>query len=93
MKSATTVKLPPSLKRRVKPLARAAGLTPHAWMVEALADQVERAEQRALFVAEAVASRRQVEDTGLAYEADAVFDYLRARVRGKKVARPRPVKV
>jgi predicted transcriptional regulator len=93
MKSATTVKLPLSLKKRVKPLARASGLTAHAWMVEALADQVERAERRAEFVAEAVASRQQVEASGLAFEADAVFDYLRARVSGSRAARPRASKV
>lgn len=93
MKSATTVKLSTSLKKRIKPLARAEGVTPHAWMVEALAEQVVQAEQRTAFVAAALESRRQVEASGLAWEAAAVFDSMRARVRGKKATRPRPVRV
>ena len=57
MSVATTVKLPPKLKKRISPLAKAAGKSDHAWMVDALAHQVEREELRQVFVAEAVESQ------------------------------------
>ena len=41
----TTLKLPESLKKRIAPLAQAAGKTPHAWMIDALQAQVQLADQ------------------------------------------------
>lgn len=92
MTAGTTVKLPAALKKRIAPLARAAGKTPHAWMVEALGEQVERAERRQAFVAEAIVSQLEVAEGGPVYEASEVFDYVRARVAGRKVKRPAPRK-
>jgi predicted transcriptional regulator len=88
MSRATTVKLPEALKKRIAPLAKAAGKTPHAWMVEALASQIELAERRVSFVADALNSMKEVEAGGPIYDADQVFEYLRARVRGRKPPRP-----
>lgn len=92
MTSGTTVKLPPALKRRIAPLARAAGKTPHAWMVEALAEQVERSERQEAFLAEALASKREVAEGGPVFDAGEVLDYLRARAAGRKARRPAPRK-
>jgi predicted transcriptional regulator len=93
MSVATTVKLPPSLKKRIGPLARAAGKSPHAWMVEALATQVEREELHSDFVAQGLASLEGVTRGEPVFAADEVFGAVRARLHGRKAkrvtARPR----
>ena len=88
--STTTLKIPEELKSRIAPLAEAAGVTPHAWMVGALAAQAELAERRAAFVRDALAA--EVEAQGEAYAAVDVHAYLRARLAGKQAPRPRPIK-
>ena len=88
----TTVKLPPKLKKRISPLAKAAGKSDHAWMVDALAAQVEREELRQSFVAEAIASQAAVAEGEPVYSADDVFAYLRAKVAGEKPRKPTPHK-
>ena len=45
-------------------------------------------EDRASFVAEALAAREDFERTGLAYEADDVFDYLLEQARGNNPVPP-----
>ena len=87
MSIATTVKLSPSLRKRIGPLAKAAGKTPHAWMVEALATQVEREELHSTFVADALASQREVARGGPVFAADEVFAAVRARLHGRKAPR------
>jgi predicted transcriptional regulator len=44
--SATSLKLPEGLKRRIARLAGAANKTAHAFMVEALIQEADRAENR-----------------------------------------------
>jgi predicted transcriptional regulator len=92
MSVATTVKLPPKLKKRIAPLARAAGKSDHAWMVDALASQVEREEQRQSFIAAAVESQTAVAEGEPVYAAEDVFAYLRAKVAGQKSRKPTPRK-
>lgn len=92
MSVATTVKLPPRLKKRIGPLAKAAGKSPHAWMVDALAVQVEQEELRRSFVAEALDSQAAVAAGEPVYAAGDVFAYLRAKVAGRKMKRPTPQK-
>ena len=90
--STTTLKLPEELKARIAPLAAAAGVTPHAWMVGALATQAELVERRAAFVREALAAAAEVDAQGEVIAADEVHAYLRARLAGEKPSRPHPVK-
>lgn len=90
MSIATTVKLPPKLKKRIAPLAKAAGKTAHAWMVDALATQVEREEQRRSFVAEAIESQLAVAEGEAVYAAEDVFASVRAKLAGKKAKKPTP---
>jgi predicted transcriptional regulator len=92
MAATTTLKLPESLKKRIAPLAESAGKTPHAWMVEALETHASLAEKRRAFIADARASMKEVGKTGLAYRAEDVHRYLRARASGKKPPRPKPVR-
>ncbi len=88
MTLATTVKLTPRLKKRIAPLAKAAGKTPHAWMVEALAQQVEREEARNQFLAAGLESYAAVAAGEPVYAAGEVFDYLKAKLSGRKAKRP-----
>ena len=92
MTIATTVKLPLRLKKRIAPLAKAAGKSPHAGMVDALAAQVEREELRRAFVAEAIESKLAVAEGEPVYAAADVFGYLRAKIAGRKTKRPLPHK-
>ena len=92
MADTTTLKLPESLKKRIGPLADAAGKTPHAWMVDALAAQADLAEKRKAFYGEARARLVEFEQTRTAYRAGEVHRYLGALVAGRKVKRPRPTK-
>jgi len=87
--SATSLKLPDGLKRRIAKLAASTGQTPHAFMVDALAREAERSELRQRFAAEAAESEREALGSGKAYSLDAAFDYLAARIGGKNPRRPR----
>jgi predicted transcriptional regulator len=87
--AATSLKLPDDLKRRVERLAARAHKTPHAFMLEVLAREAERAELRERFAAEAAQSEEEVLSGGKTYPLTATFDYLEGRVAGTKVRRPR----
>lgn len=87
--SATSLKLPDDLKRRIAKLAASTGQTPHAFMVDALAREAQRSELRQRFAAEAQESEREALNGGKAHSLDATFDYLAARIGGKKPRRPR----
>ena len=92
MATTTTLKLPENLKKRIAPLAKSTGKTPHAWMIEALDVQASLAEKRKAFIADALAAEREVRETGVVYRAGDVHRYIRARAAGKNAARPKPVK-
>ncbi|HEV8553102.1 MAG TPA: hypothetical protein VGR65_06915 [Casimicrobiaceae bacterium] len=84
---ATTIKLPKTLKSRVANAAAVAGKTPHAFMVEAIERQTAVCERRDL--ADALAAREEIGQRGLVYDGDEVVSYLKARLEGCKLARPR----
>ena len=90
--STTTLKLPEELKERIASVAKAAGKTSHAFMVEALAAQTALAERRRDFVAAAHAAEQEVAQYGLVFDADEVFSYLQDKIRGKPSKRPKAVK-
>jgi predicted transcriptional regulator len=56
--AATSLKFPDELKRRIESLAASARKTPHAFMVDALAREAERAELRERFAADAARAER-----------------------------------
>lgn len=69
MSATTTLKLPDDLKARIAPLAAAAGVSAHAWMVGALGTQVILAEQRQSFVRDALAAADEVDGGGEVFAA------------------------
>lgn len=87
--STTSLKLPDELKERAAAAARSRGVTPHAFMVEAIEQATAAAEERARFVAQAEAARESLRESGQGYDADAVHDYLRGRITGKRAPRPK----
>jgi predicted transcriptional regulator len=92
MAATTTLKLPDSLKKRIAPLAHAAGKTPHAWMLEALEAQADLAERRKAFYGEAGSRLAEFDRNGIAYRAGDVHRYFDRLVAGRKPRRPRAIK-
>jgi predicted transcriptional regulator len=88
--SATSLKLPEDLKRRIQALVADTDQTAHAFMVAAIARETERAELRRRFGEEAREAEEQALRSGKAYDAGDVFKYLKAKAAGKRTRRPRP---
>ena len=84
----TSLKLSDELRERAALVARAQNLTPHAFMVQAIELAATAAEQRQAFVASALDSRREFQESGAAFAAEDVHAYLRAKVNGQSVAKP-----
>ena len=87
--AATSLKLPEDLKRRIERLARVAKKTPHAFMIDALSQEAERAEIRERFANDAAVSESEAMESGKAFPLEVAFNYLEARAAGKAVRRPR----
>jgi predicted transcriptional regulator len=87
--AATSLKLPEDLKRRIERLAGVAKKTPHAFMIEALSREADRAESRERFANDAAVSESEAMESGKAFPLEVAFDYLEARASGKAVRRPR----
>jgi predicted transcriptional regulator len=80
--STTSLKLPDNLKQRVNTLAELAGKSPHAFMVDVITEQTERAERRYEFIQSALAAKQDFDATGMGYDADEVHDFMRAKIKG-----------
>ena len=91
MPTPTTIKIPEKLKSRIAALAKAAGKTAHAFMLDAFESQADFAEQRKKFVATARSAEQEVAAYGLVHDADEVFAYMKAKAAGKKARRPKTV--
>jgi predicted transcriptional regulator len=76
---ATTLKLPGNLKKRIKALVSGTDQSAHAFMVQAIARETERAELQRRFGEEAGRAEEEAFASGKAYHADEVFSYLKAR--------------
>ena len=84
----TSLKIPEELKRRAVDAARRQGLSPHAFMVNAIEQTVLASEQRASFIAEALAAEQEMLESGLGYAADDVHRYIKARIAGENPELP-----
>jgi predicted transcriptional regulator len=85
----TSLKLPGELKRRAALAAETQGISPHAFMLNAIEQAATAAERRAGFVADALAAKEKLMATGKGYDADEVHAYLKARASGKQSDKPR----
>jgi len=86
---ATSLKLPIELKKRIERLVADRAMTAHAFMVEAIRRETERAERQRRFVEEAREAEAEVNRTGRVYDATEVFEYLEQKLKGRKAKRPR----
>lgn len=86
--STTSLKLPEELKQKAAAAARELGITPHAFMVEAIRQAAAASEQRAQFVADAAEARAQMLKTGLGHDPAEVRGYLRQRIAKQDTPRP-----
>lgn len=84
-----SVKLPDATKERVNRLAASQGTTAHALMVGAIESALDKQEKYGAFVEAAMRSRSEMLASGQAFDGDEFTAYLRAKVRGEKVIRPR----
>ena len=87
--STTSLKIPDDVKQLAIAVAQHQGVTPHAFMVDAIRVMATAADKRAEFVAEALASREETLKSGKGYAAADVRTYLLERAQGKNPARPR----
>jgi predicted transcriptional regulator len=87
--AATSLKIPEELKRRIERLAGAAKKTPHAFMVDVLSQEADRAELRGRFSEDAALSEKEAMESGKAVPLSVAFDYLEARALGNSARRPR----
>lgn len=85
----TSLKIPAELKQRAVDAAQHQGLSPHAFMVNAIEQMVLSSEQRASFIAEALAAEQEMLESGQGYAADDVHRYIKARIAGENPERPK----
>lgn len=90
--STTTIRLPDALKARITKAAKAAGTTPHGFILEAIAEKAEQSERQSDFHAEAERRWAEFLQTGKSIPWDEMRRYLTGRAQGKATPRPVPRK-
>lgn len=86
--STTTIRLPDDLKARVAEAAEQAGTTPHAFILEAIAEKADLAERRTDFAAVAEQRYSRLVETGRSIPWKDMRGYLESRAAGKPARRP-----
>lgn len=84
----TTIRLEDDLKARVSAAAERAGKTPHAFILDAIAQTVEQAELDAEFQRVADERWTQVLATGKTVPWHEAKAYIEARARGERPRKP-----
>jgi len=82
--STTSLKLPVEIKLQAANAAKDLGITPHAFMVEAIKQASINAELYRSFLTDSNNALNEVLQDGKVYDSDKVFKHLKARVAGKK---------
>ena len=80
----TSLKLSDELKEQAASAAATLGISPHAFMVEAIKQATHNAELRSKFLEQGNAARKQTIKTGKAYDARDVHQHMRDRINGIK---------
>lgn len=86
--STTTIRIDEKLKARVAVAAARVGKTPHAFIVDAITENVEQADVDAEFHRLADARWTKVLATGKTVPWDEARGYLESRARGEHATRP-----
>jgi predicted transcriptional regulator len=91
--STTTIRLEEDLKTRVGVAAERSGKSPHAFILDAIEQTVERSEADDAFQRLADERWAQLLQSGKTVPFDAAKAYLQARAQGSKVAKPKALAV
>lgn len=86
--STTSLKLPDELKQRALNAAQELGISPHAFMVDAIRQAARAVEQRAAFVTQAREARAEMLEHGDGHASEDVRAYLRQRLQNGQTERP-----
>lgn len=89
----TTIRLPENLKERVAQAAENAGISSHAFILEAIKESVEATERRSEFYGTADRRYATIAETGKTIPWSEMRTYLLNRASGQKASRPRPKKL
>ena len=86
--STTTIRLTDELKARIAKAAKAAGTTSHNFILEAIAEKAELAEQRSAFLALADQRYGEFLESGESIPWNDARTYLKQRLAGQRAKRP-----
>jgi predicted transcriptional regulator len=86
---AISIKLPEDLKKRIARAVKGTGQSAHAFMVEAIRQETERAERRRGFHADAYAARTEFQRSGAGYALAEVKAHYRAKLQGIRSRKPK----
>jgi predicted transcriptional regulator len=89
----TTIRMDDALKARVSAVAERSGKTAHAFLLEAIAEKVEREELDAEFYRVAEERWAKLLATGKSVSWDEAKAYLAVRATGKGARKPAPRKL
>lgn len=86
----TSLKLPAALKAQLEDVAKDAGLSLHAFMVQTLADTVRLTRQREAFALDSAAALRDMKTNGAGYELGDVRAYFSELANHRKGLQAKP---
>ena len=86
---ATSIKLPEDLKSRVARVVKGTDQSAHAFMVKAIRQEMERAEKRRGFLADAYAARAEFQRSGTGYALADVKAHYSAKLQGRRTRKPK----
>lgn len=86
--STTTIRLTAEVKARVASVAAKAGVTPHGFILDAIAQAADDAERRSAFEVAVDQRFAKILATGKTIPWIDMQKYLKARVAGKSATRP-----
>lgn len=89
----TTVRLPDDLKDRIARAAELAGMTSHAFILDAIAERVDAEERRNAFHDTAERRYAEIVASGETIPWSEMRTYLEDQLAGKKSNRPAPRKL
>jgi predicted transcriptional regulator len=87
---ATSIKLPEDLKKRVARVVKDTEQSAHAFMVEAIRQETERAEKRRRFLADAYAAHADFQSNSMGYALAEIKAHYRAKLQGRRTRKPKP---
>jgi predicted transcriptional regulator len=89
----TSLKMPAELKFQLEAVAEKAGVSVHAFMLQAISNSVRSAQQRELFAEDSATALRSMKASGLGYELGDVRAHFAQMSAHRKGQGPKPAKL